>query len=220
MKKEVPPLISEAARATLRKGASIFLAGLFAVLPILITFSLVMWLIGAAESIFGGLLSALLPGESYRRGMGLVVAFGIIFAIGLTMQGVVSRQVLNWIDGTLNRIPLIKTIYGAVRDLTDMVSSKGGQKLGRVVLLQWPEQPMRMVGFVTLEDLSRFQLAADDDYVAVYLPMSYQIGGHTLLIPRRYVTPLDMSLEDAMRFVITAGVSRAESANGKIPPAR
>lgn len=207
----LPPLLSDAARATLRKAISIFLTGLFAVLPILVTFSLVMWMIGAAESVFGSLLSVLLPGESYRRGMGLLVAFGVIFAVGLAMQGLVTRQLLHWLDNNLNRIPLIKTIYGAVRDLTDMVSNKGGQKLGRVVLLQWPNQPVRMVGFVTVENLSRFKLAQADDCVAVYLPMSYQIGGHTVIIERRYVTPLDMSLEEAMRFVITAGVSRADN---------
>lgn len=206
----MPPLLSDAARATLRKAISIFLTGLLAVLPILVTFSLVMWLIGAAESVFGSLLSVLLPGESYRRGMGLLVACAMIFGIGLAMQGLFTRQLLAWIDHNLNRIPLIKTIYGAVRDLTDMVSNKGGQKLGRVVLLQWPNLPVRMVGFLTVENLERFQLAQDDDCVAVYLPMSYQIGGHTVLIPRSQITPLDMSLEEAMRFVITAGVSRAE----------
>lgn len=208
---ELPPLLSDAARATLRKALSIFFTGLLAVLPILVTFSLVMWLIGAAESVFGSVLSVILPGESYKRGMGLLVACGLIFAVGLAMQGLVTRQVLGFIDRGLNRIPLIKTIYGAVRDLTDMVSSnKSGQKLGRVVLLQWPNMPVRMVGILTVENLARFNLAQEDDCVAVYLPMSYQIGGHTILIQRRHLTPLDMSLEDAMRFVVTAGVSRAE----------
>lgn len=213
------PLISGAARMTARKAVSIFLTGLFAILPILVTISLVMWLIGAAESVFGGVLSVLLPGGLYQRGMGLVIAMGLIFFVGLAMQGIVSKQVLVWVDQQLNRIPLIKTIYGAVRDLTDLVSNKGGQKLGKVVMLQWPDQPIRLVGFVTLEDLSRFDIAAEEDCVAVYMPMSYQIGGYTVFIPRKYLTPLDMSLEDAMRFVITAGVSRSDNGlRGTAPP--
>jgi uncharacterized membrane protein len=205
------PLLSDAARATLRKAVSIFLTGLFAILPILVTVSLVMWLIGAAESVLGGVLSVVMPGDSYRRGMGLIVAIGLIFFFGLAMQGLVSKQILVWIDSNLNRIPLVKTIYGAVRDLTDLVSNKGGQKLGKVVMLQWPGQPVRLVGFVTVEDLSRFAIAEDEDCVAVYMPMSYQIGGYTVFVPRKYLTPLDMSLEDAMRFVITAGVSRSDN---------
>ncbi|MGH8444495.1 MAG: DUF502 domain-containing protein [Solimonas sp.] len=212
------PLLSDAARATLRKAVSIFLTGLFAILPILVTVSLVMWLIGAAESVLGGVLSVVMPGDSYRRGMGLIVAIGLIFFFGLAMQGLVSRQILVWIDSNLNRIPLIKTIYGAVRDLTDLVSNKGGQKLGKVVMLQWPGQPVRLVGFVTVEDLSRFAIAEDEDCVAVYMPMSYQIGGYTVFVPRKYLTPLDMSIEDAMRFVITAGVSRSDNGlNGARP---
>lgn len=212
-----PPLLSDAARATMRKLLSIFLTGLFAVLPILVTISLMMWLIGAAESVLGGLLSVLLPGDAYRRGMGLFGALLLIFAVGIAMQGLVTRQLLAWLDHYLNRIPFIKTIYGAARDLTELVSNPGGQKLGKVVMMQWPEQPFRLVGFVTLEDLSRFEIADDEDCVAVYLPMSYQIGGYTLLVPRRYLTPLDMSLEDAMRFVVTAGVSRTDKP--ETPPA-
>jgi uncharacterized membrane protein len=205
------PVLSDAARKTMRKAASIFLAGLLAVLPILVTFSLVMWLIGWTESMLGGVLSVVLSGQSYQPGMGLFFAILIIFVVGLGMQGLVARQVFLWIDQTLNRIPLIKTIYSAVRDLTDLVSPKqGGQKLGRVVMLQWADQPIRLIGFVTVENLSRFDIAADQDCVAVYLPMSYQIGGYTLLVPRKFLTPLDMTVEDAMRFVITAGVSRSD----------
>ena len=63
---------------------------------------------------------------------------------------------------------------------------------------------------VTIEDLNAAGLAQGDDEVAVYLPMSYQIGGYTLLLPRRCLTPLEMGFEDAMRFVITAGLSRPE----------
>lgn len=204
------PLLSDAAQLTTRKVLSIFLTGLFAVLPILVTMSLIMWLIGAAESVLGGLLSVVLPGDAYRRGMGLIGAILLIFVIGLAMQGVVTRQLLAWLDHNLNKIPLVKTIYGAARDLTELVSNPGGQKLGKVVMLQWPDQPVRLVGFVTMENLERFHIAAEEDCVAVYLPMSYQIGGYTVLIPRAYLTPLDMGLEEAMRFVVTAGVAKSD----------
>src|SRR3546814_14704988 len=91
--------------------------------------SLVMGLIGAAESVLGGMLSILLPGDAYRRGMGLVVAIVLIFAVGIAMQGLVIKQVMAWLDHYLHKIPLIKTIYGAVRDLTHLISNQSGQKL-------------------------------------------------------------------------------------------
>ncbi|HEY1078385.1 MAG TPA: DUF502 domain-containing protein, partial [Fontimonas sp.] len=89
------------------------------------------------------------------------------------------------------------------------------RRFSQVVMVQIPDMPMRLVGFVTIEKLQAAGLSGGDDEVAVYLPMSYQIGGYTLLLPRRYLTPLNMSFEDAMRLVITAGLSRPGSEDGK-----
>ncbi|HEX4895223.1 MAG TPA: DUF502 domain-containing protein [Solimonas sp.] len=193
-----------------RKLTGTFFTGLLAVLPILVTLALVMWLMRTAESVLGGLLDILLPGSLYLPGMGLLLAIVLIFLVGLGMQGLFVRQFLNWIEDALNRIPLVKTVYGAVRDLTGLMSNKNGRRFSAVVMVQLPNLPMRLVGFVTVEDLKAAGLACEDDEVAVYLPMSYQIGGYTLLLPRRYLTPLDMGFEEAMRFVITAGLSRPE----------
>lgn len=195
-------------KATAAKLAGIFFTGLLALLPIFITIAVVLWLLKTAESVLGGLLGVLLPSSLYLPGMGIVLAIALIFFVGAGMQGLFVRQFLGWVDEVINRIPLVKTVYGAVRDLTGLMSSKGGRKFSQVVTVQLPNLPMRLVGFVTIEDLGSVGLAGGTDEVAVYLPMSYQIGGYTLLLPRSYLTPVDMSFEEAMRFVITAGVSR------------
>lgn len=207
------PINRAVAQLRLQAGrfARIFLTGLLAMLPILVTVAIVMWLIQLAESVFGKLFDALLPGSLYLPGMGLVLAIVVIFLVGLGLQGVFMTQILGTFEGLLNRIPLVKTVYGAVRDLTGMLGGKNDRKFSQVVMVQIPNMPMRLVGFVTIEDLESAGLSRGDDEVAVYLPMSYQIGGYTLLLPRRYLTPLEMSFEDAMRFVITAGVSRSGS---------
>jgi len=194
--------------ATLRRLAGTFFTGLIAVLPILITVALVMWLIRAAESVLGGVLGILLPSSLYLPGMGLVLSIALIFMVGLGLQGVMFRQVMLWLEDSINRIPLIKTVYGAVRDLTGLMNNKGERRFNQVVTIALPDVPIRLVGFVTVESLATAQIPGGADEVAVYLPMSYQIGGYTLLLPRSYLTPLDMSFEDAMRFVITAGISR------------
>ncbi|HEY0974226.1 MAG TPA: DUF502 domain-containing protein [Solimonas sp.] len=204
-------------RRNLRKLTGTFLTGLLAILPILITVAVIMWLIQAAESVLGGLLSVLLPGSLYLPGMGLLLAILLIFLVGLGLQGVFMRQFLNWLEDALNRIPLVKTVYGAVRDLTGMLTNKSGRRFSQVVMVQLPNMPIRLVGFVTIENLVEAGLGSADDEVAVYLPMSYQIGGYTLMLPRRYLTPLDMDFEAAMRFVITAGLSRPDH-EGEQPP--
>ena len=198
--------------ATLRKLAGVFFTGLVAVLPILVTIALVMWLVRAAESVLGGMLGILLPSSLYLPGMGLVLAIGIIFLVGLGLQGVMFRGVMRWLEAGVERIPLIKTVYGAVRDLTGLMGTKGERRFTLVVMVALPGVPIRLVGFITVESLASSGLPGAADEVAVYLPMSYQIGGYTLLLPRSYLTPLDMSFEEAMRFVITAGISRHNEA--------
>lgn len=200
-------------KITLGKLAGTFFTGLIAVLPILVTLALLMWLVGAAEAVLGGMLGLLLPAKLYLPGMGLLLAIGLIFLVGLGLQGVMFRQVLLWLEAAVNRIPLVKTVYGAVRDLTGLMDNKGERRMNQVVMVALPNVPVRLVGFVTVESLTAAGLPGGADDVAVYLPMSYQIGGYTLLLPRSYLTPLDMSFEEAMRFVITAGVSRQADTN-------
>lgn len=205
-----------------RRLAGTFLTGLFAVLPIFVTLALVTWLIGVAESLLGGFIRFLLPSGLYAPGMGLVISLLLIFGVGLLMQAVVVRQYLRWFEEQLEKVPLIKTVYGAVRDLTGFFSRGAeSRRFGQVVLVQMPGMPVRLLGFVTVSDLPEAGLplpaAEAADTVAVYLPMSYQIGGYTVFLPRQYLTPLDMSFEEAMRFLITAGLSRSPDETGERP---
>lgn len=212
------PLLTPELKTSLRKLAGTFFTGLIAVLPILVTIALLMWLIRAAESVLGGMLGILLPSSLYLPGMGLVLAVALIFMVGLGLQGVMFRQVMLWLEDAINRIPLIKTVYGAVRDLTGLMNNKGERRFNQVVTIALPNVPIRLVGFVTVESLVAANIPGGPDEVAVYLPMSYQIGGYTLLLPKSYLTPLDMSFEDAMRFVITAGISRHAEPHGHHAP--
>ncbi len=222
--KPLDPDVENSLRRTLTRLTGTFLTGLLAILPILITVAVVMWVIKAAESVLGGLIGALLPSSQYLPGMGLLLAILLIFMVGLGLQGVFMRQLLSWLDEFLNRIPMVKTVYGAVRDLTGLMSNKNGRRFSQVVMVQLPNLPLRLVGFVTVEDLEAAGLSCAENEVAVYLPMSYQIGGYTLLLPKKYLTPLDMGFEEAMRFVITAGLSRPEHEEDgpekPAPPAR
>lgn len=207
-------------RITWRRVTRTFLTGLFAALPIMVTVTVVMWLVGAAETLLGGFIRILLPTTAYLPGMGLVVSLLLIFITGLLMQAIFFRELMSWVEEQLERIPLIKTVYSAVKDLTGFFSKRNERRFGKVVLVQMPNVPVRLLGFITVEDIGQARLGIDtstcEDTVAVYLPMSYQIGGYTVLLPRSYLTPLDMSMEDAMRFLITAGMSHGPD----LPPPR
>ena len=192
---------------TLPRIARTFLSGLAVVLPIVITVAVLLWVVNTAESMLGAVVRMILPEGSYPRGLGLVAAVGLIFAIGVLMEAVYFRRLMAWIEEGLNRIPLVKTVYSAVRDLMSLFSKAGTRKFSKVVLVKFPGSEAQLIGFVTIEDFAGLPLAPGPGSVAVYLPMSYTIGGYTVFLPRECLTPLDMSLEDAMRFVVTAGMS-------------
>lgn len=185
-----------------------FLSGLAVVLPLIVTVAVIAWLVRSAESVLGGALKWLLPESAYIAGMGIAIGLGAIFLVGIAARARLFQSLMLAIERRFNNIPLVKTLYGAVRDLVSLFSRGDGDKrFSKMVAVRWDGQPFRLFGFITMEDFSTLPIKADDDEVAVYLPMSYQIGGYMVLVPRHRLDTVDMPLEDGMRFVITAGMS-------------
>ncbi|MBS0003410.1 MAG: DUF502 domain-containing protein [Thioalkalivibrio sp.] len=185
-----------------------FLTGLAAILPIVITLALLWWLGTTAEELLGALLQAVLPDMLYFPGLGLIVTLAVIFGIGVLLRAYVVQWLFGWIEGLMERIPVVKTIHGTVRDMMNLVSGDLEKKFGDAVLVTLPGTDYRLVGFITRQDFSGLpDELGSEETIAVYLPMSYQIGGYTLMLPRKQLQPLHMSLEDAMRYTLTAGVS-------------
>ncbi len=187
--------------------------GLLAMLPAVLTIYILFWLGSTAETFLGGIIQVVLPPGWYWPGMGLIAGLGVAFGVGLLLRGWLMRRTLAWGEALLNRIPLVKTVYGSVKDLTGFFSGEKDRQFGQVVTveIQNGDVPMRLIGFVTRTDFAGLPAGlGGDDMVAVYLPMSYQIGGYTLIVPRRAVRPLAMSKQQAMRFTLTAGMSTEE----------
>jgi uncharacterized membrane protein len=185
----------------------IFLTGVFTILPILATIYLVVWLFAALERFLGKQLLLLLPDEYYRAGMGLLAALVLIFLIGLLMRAWLFRQLIKLGESLLLKIPLIKVVFRSLKDLFGLFSDEKSSEALQVVSVQLPGTDMRLLGFLTRSDFSDMpEGVGNEDEVAVYLPMSYQIGGYMVMIPRNRVTPVPMSREEAMRFVLTAGL--------------
>jgi uncharacterized membrane protein len=188
----------------------VLLKGLVAILPIGLTVYVVYWLGVTTESLLSGTLKFWLPPDVYRPGMGLVAGFLLLFLVGLLVNAYVVRRVLGLGESLLLRVPVVKTVYASIRDLTALVNTQGRKReLERVVMVKFG--PGRVIGFVTQENAMLPGLAgtASGDLVAVYLPMSYQIGGYTLYLPRDQIEATDLTVEAAMRIVITGGLQGA-----------
>lgn len=197
---------------SLRQLRNIFLTGLAIVLPVVVTVWIVWWVGTSFETLLGGLYKSIFPEQLYFPGLGMLLGIALTFAVGLLAKAWLFRSIFAFWDGLLNRIPLIKTVYGAVQDFMNFISGDTGSRFNRVVVVEFGEPAMKLMGFVTREDFSQFPSLAGDDEVAVFLPMSYQVGGYTLFLPRSRLQPLDVRAEDAMRFVLTAGLSAHNAA--------
>jgi uncharacterized membrane protein len=184
----------------------IFLTGLLTLIPAVATIYFMVWLIGAVDRLFGKPLRWLMPDETYLAGMGIVVAIAIVFGVGILMHGVLFRQIFRIAEQAMLKLPLARSIYGAVKDLIGIFGRGDGAAM-QVVSVTFPGTHWRLLGFVTRAEFTDLPpgigTAAE---IAVYLPMSYQVGGYTVIVPRDSVQPVEMSREEAMKFILTAGL--------------
>ena len=185
-----------------------FFTGLAVTLPVVATVYILVWLALATESTLDGLLRFVLPHVAYFPGMGVVLGVVLVFLVGLLMRAWVVRKIFGWTEALMYRVPLVKTVYGALRDFMNFLSRPQEQGLRQVVLVRLGDADLRVMGFVTRDDRAGLPPGmSEPGMIMVYLPMSYQIGGYTVLVPRASVQPVDMSFEEAMRFTLTAGLS-------------
>ena len=192
------------------KLGRIFLTGLLTVIPAVATLYLLAWLIGAVDRMFGKPLSWLMPDQAYRTGMGIVVAVALVFGVGVLMHGVLFRKLFRRIEQGLLSVPLVRSIYSAMKDLLGLFGQHKDPAL-QVVSLTMPGTGWRLLGFVTRSDFADLPAGVGTPKeVAVYLPMSYQVGGYTVIVPREAISPVAMSREDAMKFILTAGLKTGE----------
>lgn len=187
----------------------LFLKGLVVTIPVLLTLSILWWMAAGSERLLGGLLARLLPEGWYVPGMGLAAGIALITFVGLLSHVIIFQRLFQFGENVLNRLPLVKTIYSAIKDFIAYLNPDRESEFKRVVLVQPPGHAFQLMGFVTREKFDDLPFAPDaDDAVAVYMPMSYQIGGYTLYVPRSALTPLDMRFEDAMKLALTGAVTR------------
>jgi uncharacterized membrane protein len=183
----------------------ILLKGLVTILPIGITAYLVYWLAKTMETLVAPVLKLFLPTGRYVPGIGLITGLALLFLIGLFVNAYVVRRVIGFGESMLLRIPVVKTVYSSVRDMTKLVNTEGRKReLERVVMVRFG--PGRMIGFVTQENATLPGVRSDQELVAVYFPLSYQIGGHTFYLPRDRIEHTDLTVEAAMRIVLTGGL--------------
>jgi len=194
----------------MKRLGKIMFQGLVAMLPAILTIYILFWLVRTAETLLGGLLSVILPEGWYVPGMGLLSGLAVIFLVGLTLNAFLVRSLFRLSERLMNRIPLVKLLYGSLKDFVGFFAAKRDSQFNQVVTidLEFGEKPMRMLGLVTRSDFSDLPPGiGEEGEIAVYLPMSYQIGGFTVIVPRSAVRTVDISTHRAMGFIVTGGMT-------------
>jgi uncharacterized membrane protein len=183
----------------------IFKRGLIGLAPLALTIALILWLFNALEALFKPPIEAMIGKEHYFPGCGILVALILIFLAGLFINHWLIQRVYKLGESLLNRIPFVKTLYSSIGELMRCFRSKEKRSNEQVVVVEI--LGMKFVGLVTRDSFSDTPKGlGEEDDIAVYLPMSYQIGGYTVILPRSKVQVIDMTIEEGMRFTVTAGV--------------
>jgi uncharacterized membrane protein len=183
--------------------------GLLVAVPIVMTFFVVVWIVAKVD----GFLMLPIPG------LGLVITLAFLVALGFLASSVVGTRLITEAEQALQRLPLVKILYNAIKDLIGaFVGNK--KSFSRPVAIDLG-QGIRVFGFATRDTLP---LPGFEDSVAVYLPQSYNFAGNILLVRRDTVTPLDVRSSEVMTFIVSGGISgnltaaRTDADGGSVPP--
>jgi uncharacterized membrane protein len=187
----------------------LFLKGLAVVIPVVLTVAILWWMATGSERLLGGLLNRIMPEGWYIPGLGLIAAIAMIMLVGLLSHVLIFQKLFELWEAVVNRLPLVKTIYTAIKDFIGYFSPGQQQRFSKVVMVRLPGQDFQVMGFVTRENFDDIPIHPEaDDPIAVYMPMSYQIGGYTLYLSRSCLTPVDMPFQEAMRLAVTGGITQ------------
>ncbi len=186
----------------------LFLRGLAAVLPIGLTIYIVYWLATTGESLLGSLLLLVMPEEYYVTGMGFVLAVLGITLVGALNYSWVAQSIIGLSTSILERVPLVRAVYGMIKDMMRFFVHSEKDAFDQVVMVQHESSGVRALGFVTRSSFDDLPAGiGKPGEVAVYIPMSYQLGGFMLVVPKSSVQPVEMSMEQALRLAVTAGMA-------------
>ena len=164
--------------------------------------------ISIVENLLGTTLRKILGENAYFPGVGFLATIVIIFLLGLMLNNLLTAGVLNWLQNKLTEIPLIKVVYSPLRDVMNLFSKDNDPNhLQKVVLVDFGSGK-KALGLVTREHFEDTGLSTQifQNRIAVYFPMSYGLGGYTLLVNKTDIEAIDVPVEKAMSLALTAWI--------------
>jgi len=185
-----------------------FLRGLLFVVPAAVTIYVVVQLFRFIDGLLAQALGPYLPEYGVLPGLGILVLVLLITLLGVVASSVITQPLQRAAARGLDRIPLIKTLYSAIKDLLSAFVGKEKRFEQPVLVRLGKGLDIERIGFVTAANLA--SLGVGEEKIAVYLPHSYAWSGNLVIIAREQVTPLDIKPAEAMKFIVSGGVSAVQ----------
>lgn len=186
------------------------LAGLLVLVPLIVTVWLLNWFIGTLDQTL-----QILPGDWHPDkllgfhipGFGVVLALAIVLAMGAVATNFFGRKLVSWWDALLSRIPIVRSIYSSVKQVSDTLFSENGNAFRKALLVQWPREGVWTIAFQTGMPGGDVANHLPGDYLSVYVPTTPNpTGGYFVMLPKADCIELKMSVDEALTYVISMGV--------------
>ena len=185
----------------------LFFKGLIVVMPVTLTIYLLVVISTKAENLFGDLIKEWLGPQLYIPGLGIVLTVLAIVGVGILVSNFITGRIINWAISKFEKVPFIKAIYNPLRDLMSLFAGGGEDTMKKVVMVNFEKLGFRSLALVTREEFSDLpDGTVEEDHIAVYVPMSYMLGGFTAIVPRHDVTEVDIPVEQAFKLAITGWI--------------
>jgi len=199
--------------ANLRKW---LFSGLLVLVPLIITLWVLDWVVSTLDQTLRILPGAWQPDQLFGfhvPGLGVIFALAVVLSIGALASNIIGNRLVNWWHALLHRIPVVRSIYSGVKQVSDTLFSEKGNAFRKALLVQWPQQGMWTIGFLTgapggevLQHL-RVQTGADDDFHSVYVPTTPNpTGGYFVMVRQSDCVELQMSVDEALTYIVSMGV--------------
>jgi uncharacterized membrane protein len=186
------------------------LAGMLVIAPLGITVWVLEWIVSSLDKTL-----LILPGSWHPDkllgihvpGFGVILAFAILMLVGATASNFFGKKLVGWWDALLNRIPVVRSIYSSVKQVSDTLFSDGGNAFRTAVLVQWPRENVWTIAFVTGTPGGDVVNHLQGDYVSVYVPTTPNpTGGYFVMLKKSDCIELKMSVDEALKYIVSMGV--------------
>lgn len=187
-----------------------FITGLLIWIPLAITFMVLAWIVGTLDQIILLLPNGLHPRERFGfnvPGLGVVMSLLIVLITGLVAANVLGQKLVQIWEAMLSRIPVVKSIYSSVKQVSDTLFSSSGQAFRQALLVQYPREGSWTIAFLTGKPGGDAARHLPGDFVSVYVPTTPNpTSGFFLMMPKKDVVELEMSVDEALKYIISMGV--------------